>query len=118
MRAALQQAPLYAQAFPTGRARSDLSLSEVATILAFPALYPLPSWLVVGLRRHWGHTPSMLLAASLLPLGFGAQMCERWALDLFCEPTSYLLQPTAVLHLATGLTISAAYVHARSVQAG
>ena len=58
--------------------------------------------------------PALHVAAWSLPLGFGAQMSERWALDLYCDPASYL-QPTAGLHLCTGLTIAAAYAHARSL---
>ena len=72
--------------------------------------------LVVALRRRWGSYTALYVAACALPLGFGAQMAERWALDLFCDPAGFALQPTAVLHLGTGLTISAAYVWTRSVQ--
>ncbi|KAL1496421.1 hypothetical protein AB1Y20_016376 [Prymnesium parvum] len=116
VRKALRLAPLYHFAFPTGRARSDLTIEEVAAIVALPALYPLPSWFAVGARRRWGSVGAMYLATFALPLGFAAQLSERWAVDLFCEPGSLWLQPTAALHVATGVTIAAAYVHVRSIQ--
>jgi hypothetical protein len=84
--------------------------------VVFPALYPLPSWLVAALRTRWGPPWAMYLSSCALPLGFIAQMCERWALGFYCRPDAWVRQPTAVLHAATGLTITAAYVHARSVQ--
>ena len=59
LRGALELTPLYHEAFPTGSARSDLTVGEVAAIVAFPALYPLPSWLVVALRRRWGSNGAM-----------------------------------------------------------
>jgi hypothetical protein len=115
LRGALQHTPTFLQAFPTGRARGDLTVVEMASIIATPALYALPAWATVALRRRWGHIGALQLAAWSLPLGFGCQMTERWALDLYCDPSSYL-QPTAGLHLCTGLTIAAAYAHARSLE--
>ena len=41
---------------------------------------------------------------------------ERLVVDLHCEPTSLLTQPTACFHVATALAIMAAYVHALALE--
>ena len=41
---------------------------------------------------------------------------ERLVVDLHCEPTSLLTQPTACFHVATALAIMAAYVHALTLE--
>lgn len=120
MRDALLQAPNYHQGFPTGRDRSWSSQRhfavEGALFVAAPALYPLPAIAVAALRKTWGHVPSMYIALLSLAVGFGVDTTERFVLDLFCRPTSWL-QPTAILHVATGVTIGAGYTWARSMQA-
>lgn len=54
--------------FPTGRARiGSLTPIEIALYVGLPGLYPLPTLLVILLKRCWGHVPSMypLAACSL-----------------------------------------------------
>ncbi len=118
VRSALANAPLYHEAFPTGRARlasSSLTAAEVAAYIGLPGLYPLPSLAVSALRRSWGSAPAAALSMLALPLSFMFHFAERFALDVYCEPMS-LLQPTAAFHLGTGLAIAAAYVQARSLE--
>lgn len=103
--------------FPTGRARSDLVPSEVLLFVGLPALYPVPALATAALRGRLGHTGAMRAALVSLALGFSAHGAERLALDLWCDPGSYL-QPTAALHVCTGVTIGTGYIWARSIEGG
>jgi len=105
----------FSRGFPTGRARSDLVPSEVLLFVGLPALYPVPALATAVLRGRLGHAGAMRTALVSLALGFSAHGAERLALDLWCDPSSYL-QPTAALHVCTGVTIGAGYVWARSIE--
>ena len=52
---------------------------------------------------------------SLMPT-VAQHAAERLVVDLHCEPTSLLTQPTACFHVATALAIMAAYVHALALE--
>ena len=109
----------YRQAFPTGRLRasaSDVSAVEAALYIGLPGLYPLPTLALMGLRRSWGCWPAFLVCVMVLPIAFTAHAAERLALDLACQPTSLLLQPTANFHVWSGVAIAAAYIQARALE--
>lgn len=114
---ALGQTDLYHEAFPTGRARSkagSLDAVQIALYLGLPGLYPLPTLLVMRLKRTWGHVPAIFTCLVALPLAFVAHGCERLVVDLACSPTSSV-QPTAIFHVASAVAIAAAYVQARAL---
>ena len=112
---AFVQTDLYHAAFPTGRGRSTLTLGEIVGYVGAPALYPLPPLALAAMRRRWGCVSAVVLTLFLTPLGFTAHVSERLALDLYCLPTSLAVQPTALLHLGTGVAMAAAMVQARAM---
>lgn len=107
----------FLQAFPTGKARAEHSLTALDTALyiGVPGLYPVPTLGLMALRKSWGHVPSMLICLIALPVAFMGHAAEKLVLDYRCEPTSLLTQPTATFHLFTGVAIAAAYVQARAL---
>ena len=113
---ASQMTDLYHSAFPTGHTRYlTLKPVEILLYVGLPGLYPLPALVRMALRRSWGYVPALAVSVISLPLGFCAHSLERLVVDLRCEPTALLTQPTACFHVATGVAIIAAYVMARSL---
>mmetsp|Transcript_5931 Transcript_5931/g.19629 ORF Transcript_5931/g.19629 Transcript_5931/m.19629 type:complete len:160 (-) Transcript_5931:259-738(-) len=108
--------PMFDEAFPTGRSRTDIRPLEVLAFVASPALYPSRALVAVTHRRAWGHAGAMQAALVCLTVGFAFQASERLGLDLYCYPYAWL-QPTAVLHVCSALTIAAGYVWLRSIEA-
>jgi hypothetical protein len=107
---------MFEEAFPTGRARTDIRPLEVLAFVACPALYPSLAIVSAALRGAWGHAGAMQTALICLTVGFAFQASERLGLDLYCDPYSWI-QPTAMLHVCSALTIAAGYVWLRSIEA-
>lgn len=112
-----RQTEFYRHGFPTGkqRAAAGLPAIEVALYIGAPGLYPLPTFLLMTLRRKWGHIPAMLTCLVLLPLAFMGHAAEKLVLDFRCDSTSLFTQPTATFHILSGAAIAAAYVQARAL---
>jgi hypothetical protein len=116
LRDALSMTDLYHEAFPTGRARYlSLRPFEVMLYIGLPGLYPVPILCRMAQRRSWGCVPAMFISAIALPLGFCFHAMERLVADLYCNPGSLVLQPTANFHVLTGVAIAAAFVQTMAV---
>ena len=59
--------------------------------------------------------PAVFLSVLALPVGFCGHALERLVADLHCDPTAWLLQPTAVLHWGAGLAIVGGYVQTHAM---
>ena len=109
--------PLYHRAFPTGHSRYlTLQPVEIMLYIGLPGLYPLPALVRMWLSRTWGCVPALVVTVVSLPLGFCMHAVERLVIDLRCDPTSWLTQPTACFHICSGLAIASAYVVARALE--
>lgn len=118
-----------------------ISLVEVYMFALMPVSHNIPSWILA--KKVYGTLGSICFVKILnisLALGWGYRMTERWAFDacrhikLFSErmemakknedhvksfawmSLAAVLSPTAVLHYCTGITLAAAFCHARSVE--
>lgn len=115
LRAVLVLQSRFSESFPTARTRSDLSSFEIFLFIASPALYPSLALVASWQRCNWGHSVAMGMALACLTISFSFQSAERLALDLYCNPYSWI-QPTAALHVGSAITIGAGYVWIRSVE--
>ena len=109
----------FAGAFPTGHSRSaagTMTSSDIALYVGGPGLYPVPPLALMAAKRRWGHSPAMVMCSLALPFAFTGHAVERLVVDLRCEPSSLLTQPTAVFHAASALAIVGAYVQSRALQ--
>ena len=70
----------------------------------------------MAMRRTWGCFPAVVLSVLALPIGFCGHALERLVADLHCDPTAWLLQPTAILHWGAGLAIMGAYVQTHALE--
>ena len=118
-----------------------ISLFEVYLFALMPVIHNLPSWVMA--KQVYGYFGSVYFARILnisLAVGWMYRMTERWALDacrhikFFDKKTKLAEQkgerlksfawlalaavfsPTAVLHYCTGITLTAAFCHARSIE--
>lgn len=96
-----------------------LSIKEVCVFCGVPLLLGIPLAVFSGSRL------AGTLALRTLIVGWSYRILEKWALDGSYTHNSgtfgtvlmnALFSPTAVLHWATGITLLAGYIHARSIQ--
>ncbi|KAK1743281.1 hypothetical protein QTG54_005902 [Skeletonema marinoi] len=118
-----------------------IPLYEVYLFALMPVIHNIPSWIMA--KKVYESFGSVCFARILnisLAVGWAYRMTERWALDA-CRHIKFfgermemakkngehiksfswmtlaaVLSPTAVLHYCTGITLTAAFCHARSVE--
>ncbi len=118
-----------------------ISLFEVYVFALMPVIHNIPSWVMA--KKIYGSFGSICFGRILnvsLVIGWVYRMTERWAFDA-CRHIKFfgermemakqngdhlksiawmtlaaILSPTAVLHYCTGITLTAAFCHARSVE--
>ena len=118
-----------------------IGLFEVYIFALMPVIHNIPSWIMA--KKVYGSFGSVCFGRILnvsLVLGWVYRMTERWAFDA-CRHIKFfgekmemankngdhlksfvwmalaaVLSPTAVLHYCTGITLTAAFCHARSVE--
>lgn len=111
------QTPLFREAFPTGHSRIlSLQPLEILIYVGAPGLYPLPFLARMAQRRTWGCLPALVVSVLALPVGFCFHAAERVVIDLYCDPWSAIVQPTACFHVFTALAIAGAYVQAHAIE--
>ena len=120
---------------------NSLSLGQVYMFALMPVSHNIPSWILA--KKVYGTFGSVCFVKILnisLALGWVYRMTERWAFDacrhmkFFSEKMEMskknedhrqsfawmtlaaVLSPTAVLHYCTGITLTAAFCHARSIE--
>merc|ERR1711879_483616 len=112
--------------FPTGRLRigrpelfdeeAGVSIAEVCSFIMMPTIYSLCPAIATLVRGEMGCFWSLAVVYITLAFGWAFHLCERWALDMFCMPDSFYLQPTAAFHVLTGLTLMFMGIHIRSFE--
>lgn len=118
-----------------------IALYEVYLFALMPVSHNIPSWIMV--KKVYGYFGSICLTRILnvsLSVGWIYRMSERWAFDA-CRHIKFfgekmelaeqkgerlksfawltlaaVLSPTAALHYLTGITLIAAFCHARSIE--
>lgn len=114
---AADQTDQFHAAFPTGHSRMlTLQPIEILLYLSSPGLYPLPFLARMAQRRTWGCVPALVVSVLALPLGFCFHASERVVLDLYCDPFSLAVQPTAIFHVFTAIAIGGAYVQSHAIE--
>ena len=107
---------LFHEAFPTGRARGmSLTPLDIMLYIGLPGLYPLPLLPTMAMRKTWGCVPAIFVTVLALPVGFCGHALERLVVDMHCQPTSWFLQPTAMLHWGAGLAIMGGYIQTHAL---
>lgn len=113
-----------------GQGQKDCGVGTVAIFAAMPVMYAsIPLFVQTVLLQSTGSLLAGNLLARTLCVGWSYRMVDRWVLDgcflmnyfVAMKPSCVLktvgaaiVSPTGALHSFTGITLLAAYVHARS----